>query len=256
MTNARINADQTNVSLLFHGQCRLDLVSGSLALNRFNGKYLVIAGNPEVIPETAPTLAATGLTAGTNYYIYAYMNSGVMTLEASTTGYITSAATGVKIKSTDSTRTLVGLARPYSGPVWIDTSNYRQVISYFNRKPKNFFIAVSTTTAAVDWSAMSGTADFLTWGGTTVLARCTVDTYMSTHGYTGYFGIAFNNVTPSYGTGERVQVQTSTWCPVAVEKAEYFSGDGFGYVRVWGFSVTSGYTLYAYEGAINGEIWG
>lgn len=122
-----------------YGQCRLTLSGGNLSLGRFNGRLLTINGVHETIPSTAPTLAATSLTPSTLYYIYAYMNSGTMTLEASTTAYATDATTGVVIKSGDATRTLVGMARPVTGPAWSDTVKQRFVRSWFNETGVSLF---------------------------------------------------------------------------------------------------------------------
>ncbi|MBY2906068.1 hypothetical protein [Rhizobium leguminosarum] len=132
------------------GQCRLALSGGNLLLSRFNGQWLTINGALQSIPSAGITLAATGLTPGTLYYIYAYMNSGTMTLEASTTGHSTDSTTGVEIKSGDQTRTLVGIARPITGPVWADSATQRLIRSWFNRKPsagRNAFTANRSTTS-------------------------------------------------------------------------------------------------------------
>lgn len=132
------------------GQCRLTLSGGNLLLSRFNGQWLMINGAMQSIPSAGVTLAATGLTVGTLYYIYAYMNSGTMTLEASTTTHATDATLGIEIKSGDATRTLVGMARPITGPAWADSISQRFVRSWFNRKPeamRKAFTAIRSTTS-------------------------------------------------------------------------------------------------------------
>lgn len=113
-------------------QCRLALSGGNLVLSRFRGNRLTINSAIETIPDSGPTLSAFGLTPSTLYYIYAYMADGVMTLEASTTAYAVQAGTGLAIKSGDVTRTLVGMARPITGPAWQDTTTQRFVRSYYN----------------------------------------------------------------------------------------------------------------------------
>ncbi len=65
------------------------------------------------------TLAATGLTPGSNYYIYLYDNAGTPTLEASTTG-ITVDTKGRANKTGDATRRLMGMANVITGPAWGD----------------------------------------------------------------------------------------------------------------------------------------
>jgi len=57
------------------------------------------------IPDSGITTAATGLTASTLYYLYAYSSSGSLTLDMSTTG--TTTQNGILVKSGASSRTLV-----------------------------------------------------------------------------------------------------------------------------------------------------
>lgn len=115
-----------------HGQCRLTKSGANLVLSRHNGTKLIIDGTAETIPSGGVTLAATGLSVDTTYFIYVFMSGATMTLEASTTGHATDGTTGVEIKSGDSTRTLVGMARVITGPAWQDTDAQRFVRSWFN----------------------------------------------------------------------------------------------------------------------------
>jgi hypothetical protein len=116
------------------GQCQFNYVSATqCVLSRFNGQYLMINGVAQSIPSAGVTLANTGLVASTIYYVYAFMNAGVMTLEASTTVNAADPVSGVQIKGTDSTRTLVGCL--YSGggsPASFQTQGL--TLSYFNRR--------------------------------------------------------------------------------------------------------------------------
>ncbi|QEL18705.1 hypothetical protein [Limnoglobus roseus] len=122
-------------ALLNHGQCKLAKVSTNLVLSPLNGNKLAINGVPQTVPSAGVSLSPTtpvSLTPSTLYYIYAYMSSGVMTLEASATAYATDTTTGVTIKSGDSTRTLVGMAYIDTGPAFADTATKRYVRSWFN----------------------------------------------------------------------------------------------------------------------------
>jgi hypothetical protein len=166
-TQTALNLKQ-NISTLAFGQCQLTLASGNLSLGRFNGRLLTINGVHETIPSTPPTLAATSLTPSTLYYIYAFMNSGTMTLEASTTAYTTDTTTGVVIKSGDTTRTLVGMARPIAGPAWVDSATQRFVRSWFNRFPLKIdgpgISTTRTTTSASLVELNSETrVEFIVW---------------------------------------------------------------------------------------------
>lgn len=136
--------------ILLFGQCYLSKSGANLLLARKDGTFLTINGKLEVIPDTGVTLGTGGLAASTAYYIYAFMNAGVMTLEASATTHATQAGTGVEIKSGDGTRTYIGMAKTTAGTAWIDDTTTVGVISYFNRRAKsivNNFTASRTTTS-------------------------------------------------------------------------------------------------------------
>lgn len=115
-----------------HGACIMVLSGVSLVLKPWGGNGITINGVNYQIPSAGVSLDVTGMTAGTLYYIYAYMNSGTMTLEKSATAHATH-TDGVEIKSGDATRTLVGMARPVAGPAFSATKNCMLVRSWFNR---------------------------------------------------------------------------------------------------------------------------
>jgi hypothetical protein len=74
-----------------HGQCYLDLSGGNLRLLPKNGNKLIVNGVVCTVPDAGVTLAPTGLTAGTTYFIYATASGGVVNaLEASVTAHATS----------------------------------------------------------------------------------------------------------------------------------------------------------------------
>lgn len=118
-----------------HGRCRLSYQSTTaLILTPYNGNTIVINGQVVTIPSAGVTLSNSGASNSTLYYIYAYLSSGVLTLERSTTGHSTDTTTGVEIKTGDATRTLVGMARTTSGGVWSAGPRLQYVLSYFNRR--------------------------------------------------------------------------------------------------------------------------
>ncbi|MEJ8813384.1 hypothetical protein WKW77_20015 [Variovorax ureilyticus] len=104
----------------------------TIKAGKHGGNGLTINGVAYAIPAAGVTLAPAALSVGTTYYIYAYMNAGTMTLEASTTTHATDTASGMEIKSADASRTLVGMARIVTGPAWVDTAAQRFVLSWFN----------------------------------------------------------------------------------------------------------------------------
>lgn len=174
---AMIAANVTNV----HGQCTLSKSGANLILLPKNGNKLIINGVPQTIPSAGVTLAPPATTL-TLYYIYAYMNAGVMTLEASATGHSTDASTGVEIKTSDATRTLVGMARTVTN-AWVDTITQRFVISYFNRAGKDLKNNFSTTRSGASGSIVEMNSEirceFLTWGNEIVDASITGCAVMS-----------------------------------------------------------------------------
>ncbi|MCP3017561.1 hypothetical protein [Cupriavidus basilensis] len=101
-----------------HGMCRLAKSGANLVLSPLNGNRLIINGVTQAVPAAGVSLAPAGLTASTVYYIYAYMNAGAMTLEASATGHSTDSNTGVEIKTGDVTRTLVGMEYASGTTTW------------------------------------------------------------------------------------------------------------------------------------------
>lgn len=160
----------------FH-QCQLTKSSSNLLLSPFDGNLLTIDSKAEVIPDAGVTLTTGGLSPSTLYYIYAYMNSGAMTLEASATGYSRQNGSGIVIKSGDSTRTLVAMAMTTSGTAWVDTPSQRHVRSYFNDSGSalnNSFTANRTTGSSsyVELNSEIRTS-FLIWDGEVL--DCSVD---------------------------------------------------------------------------------
>jgi hypothetical protein len=160
------------------GECRFEYTSTSVCtLKRFNGRYLFINGQNELIPATEPTLANSALASNdTTYYVYAYMDSGTMTLEASATAHATDATYGHKIKSGDATRTLVGMVRKTSGDFY-DSDLRRYTLSWFNRRLLALYQTDTTTiyTTTIDLAAVSA----LVWSDESVMARGSISAYNS-----------------------------------------------------------------------------
>jgi len=150
-------------------QCRLTKSGANLLLSRCNGLGLTINGVAYAIPSAGVTLAPTSLSVGTTYYIYAYMNAGTMTLEASTTTHATDTTTGMEIKSGDATRSLVGMARTITGPAWSDLFAQRFVASYYNRRPIEMraVLASNQAVSSATFGEISTTLrlEFLQWLG-------------------------------------------------------------------------------------------
>lgn len=219
-----------------HGQCRLSKSSTNLLLSRFNGKNLIINGVQETIPSAGVTLAATLLAANTTYYIYAYMNSGTMTLEPSTTGHATDSTTGVEIKSGDATRTLVGMARTDAGMAWIDTDANRLVASWFNRKPVRgaaTFTANRSTTNTGAASEINSEIrnNFLCWGDT-VQASCSGNKNNNTSGSATVTIINLDGTTGL--SSQTMQAPANSYQTNAGSTVYHTPSEGFHYHTIFG----------------------
>ena len=146
-TTAFVANAVTTLAAPSHGQCRLSLVSTNLKLLPKDGNHLIIGGAMQTVPSAGVTLPPSGLSANVFYYIYAFMNSATMTLEASTTGHSTDATTGVEIKTGDASRTLVGAVCMNGSAAFVDTDSFIGVISWFNPSLKRSFVKLSSDIA-------------------------------------------------------------------------------------------------------------
>jgi hypothetical protein len=172
----------------------LKKIGTNLVLIPYNGNLIVINRNIQKIPYTGVSLAPTGLSPNTLYYIYAYMVGATMTLEASVTNHMTSTLDGVEIKGGDQTRTLVGMAYTLVGPAWADVApstagpglgnavatnssvGQLYVLSWFNRRPKSVttWFTAFPRTSSPDWAELGVDIRtyFLTWANREV-SYCT-----------------------------------------------------------------------------------
>lgn len=159
--------------LIPQGQCRLNARSATLiALDPYQGNRITISGLQRQIPPAGVTLTNAGMNINTLYYIYAFWNGTAISLEFSATGHSTDTATGVEIKTGDSSRTLVGMIRTDASAQFADGPAARLVASWFNRKS----VAASiTTTGAINFTSTSNAEIstsvrllFLTWASEAV----------------------------------------------------------------------------------------
>jgi hypothetical protein len=117
--------------------------------------------------------AAQTLSADTTYYAYVYNNSGTLVIDWSTTGPAWDSATGIRIKTGDATRVLVGLARTNSSSQFDDSATKRNVASWNNRRDRNMLNSYSTTRAFLTATPYTEVdteirVEFVTWGDSAV----------------------------------------------------------------------------------------
>jgi hypothetical protein len=210
--------------LAAHGQCRLSVASAtSLKLARYNGACLNINGTIRQIPAAGVTISNASLAASTLYYVYAYMNAGVMTLELSATGHATH-TNGVEIKSGDSTRTLVGMIYTSASGQFLDAGNQRFCANWFHRRMVGGSLSLaglsSTSTTSAELSA-SARFSFLSWSDEYAMVGTDGEYYSSAGGSIGvteYFNGAQSgpNALTNTSGGSGVCFSTSS-CNVCVE---------------------------------------
>lgn len=203
---AEVIFDGSNFQLLnsassagfLHGQCRFDYSSPTTCvLSRFmGGGGLIISGSSQTIPAGGITLSNSGLIASTLYWIYAFMSGSTMSLEASTTTF--SDNNGVKVKSGDSSRTLVGVVYCQPSGNFSDSPSARYVSSYFNRLNKSIYGNTAngfiSTTAYSEINA-SGRAGLVSFGDECIL--CSISsTFIASNTGNGYgLGVGLNSFT-------------------------------------------------------------
>lgn len=136
ITSWESGAEATTV--LLQGQCYLTYTDATtLTLKRENGASLALYNGTAWINSNIPTAGVTlsnaSLSANTEYFIYAYDNTGTITLEASTTSFAEDSDSGFQIKSGDPTRLLIGRFRTNASSQFEDNL----LASWFNPRKKN-----------------------------------------------------------------------------------------------------------------------
>ncbi len=230
------------------GQCQLVHTNTStITLERFNGKWLTIDGKPEEIPSAGVTLSNSGLSDSTVYYIYAYMDSGTMTLEASTTTHATH-TDGVEIKSGDSTRTLVGMVYLLSGN-FQNATYYRYTRSWYNRSlvPLHSWFTAIRSTASTSWVEMNSEirVRFLVWEDEHVILSSTSSWRNDTGSTYIYGAIGLDGTSSKASGGVRAYFNSSInnipQC-MAIADQQWSPSEGFHYATLIG--TVSGGTGY------------
>ena len=193
------------------GRCRLQVDSTtSISLQRYQGSTLPIKTGSTwaamTIPSSGPSLANTGLTAATLYYIYAFNSSGTLTLEASTTGHATDTDTGVEIKSGDATRTLVGMVFMDVGApgTYVSSTTKRWCLNWFNRTGLDMANTYSAdrTTNSMTFVELNTEIrlQFLTWADEAVFVCVEGSAEVDSIGQAALNGVDFDSTTTTAQT--------------------------------------------------------
>lgn len=239
------------------GQCRLVKSGANLVLQRYNGVGLTINGVAYAIPSAGVSLAPTALSVGTLYYIYAYMNAGTMTLEASTTAHATDSTTGIEIKSGDATRTLVGMARIITGPAFADTDAQRFVISWFNRRPRRIYLAAGSSVVNGNTIPVPllGNMEYLAWGDASIEAKFVGSVLNNTGNALCSTALSSDSTSAFAHAASIFQAYTASANGPCVGSSTFVVSEGYHYFNVLG-SVSGGVGTWASGFEMSGTIQG
>lgn len=144
-----------------------------------NGNTVLINGNYEIIPQgvffvsggvtatysscTIDGTPASALAANTDYYIYATMVAGAMTLNFSTAHVpALSNQYGLWVKADDAASTLVGFLHTNAASKSLGNAQAQTIISYYNRLRYRLSATISGNTTSATWVELSS-ANRLEW---------------------------------------------------------------------------------------------
>lgn len=225
------------------GQCRLSKSGANLVLSPYGGNLLTVNGLPCTVPDAGVTLAPTGLSATTLYYIYAVATAGVITsLEASTTGHsadTTAGNKGVEIKTGDSTRSLVGMAYVKTAATFADTAAQRFVRSWFNDRGvtvRNGFTtdrvsAVTTGFEVIDAEILT---EYAAWSGEAISASSSGS--VSNSGVNvNRSGISFDSTTVAAQGAQSASIPSGAAVPMSVVGNKDSLTEGYHYLYLLGY---------------------
>jgi hypothetical protein len=197
-----------------HGRCRLQYVNAStITLVPCNGNKIVVGSTPYAIPTAGVSLTNTGLVSSTLYYIYAYATSGTLALEASVTTHVTNSSNGVEIRSSDASRSLVGMTYMAAGSpgTFAESVTQRFVRTWFNRRRVEMYATNSPGSKTnTSYAELNTTLrlEFCNWSTEAWVANVAGTAYLVTGGATATTLLGYNvDVTSSAATATEVNVQ-------------------------------------------------
>ena len=188
---------------------------------------------------TPVELLAPSVTSNTLYYVYAYDAAGVTTLEASTTTHVGATQHGVRVKSGDETRTLVGMVFAENAGAFLMSQATQYVTSWFNRSSRlarTFFSTNRTTTSGtfveidpeIRANVIMWASEYLTVG-----LAATVNNE-AVAAVTTALGIDSANAEPSFGMHSSAAASITVGCGGSYSKAGL--SEGTHYVTLLGLT--------------------
>ena len=249
-----LNAANTSLPYLSYDQqcCRLVYVSAtSIRLDPQDGKmiwlYTAAAGwtrrsvssSGVTAANTSTYVAGTSgqsLAASTTYYVYLFDNAGTLTLDfVSATAPAVDADTGLKIKTGDPTRLLVGMVRTNaSSPGQFQTPAL--VLSWYRRRRITASGALTTTRTTTSASVAELNAEirayFLTWAEEAVLGLYSGYAANSTNAQSHQTGIYIDDVSTAFSKVSNTQTVTGTYPDNASLAAAGNATEGYHYLTI------------------------
>lgn len=244
-------------SVIPGSDCRLIKSGSNLVLTPYAGNLLNINSANFKVPAAGVSLAPTGLTPATLYYIYAFISAGVMTLEASATAYAISTTNGMPIKTGDTTRTCVGMAYIDTGPAFADTLSKRYVRSYFNRQGMAIesttpYSSQTTTSATYGTILVASEITLVVFADDIVHVANNAVTSVNSAGQSAGSSIGIDNITPQGVPGQMYSAVSGQ----TASAIGFFDGnltDGAHIVMPLG-NVNGGATATFHSGGLTGFI--
>jgi hypothetical protein len=252
---------------------RLDFVSATqLSFKPYNGDRIKINGTLYQIPSAGIAglgntgvyvngVAGQNLAAWTVYRVYAFNNGGTITADFSTAVHATSATAGnigTEIKSSDDTRTLIGMVWTDGTGNFLNSQNNRGTISWFNRRNLSCLgnvTSVSTTsTTSIELNSAASRMAFLVWADEHVFVSLSGLINGTTQNAAANGDIGLDGVIGSMPQNPYVQIPTaSIWCAYAGYSMAYQLSEGMHFVSPFGCtsSGTIQFNLYC-SGVIRG----
>lgn len=193
-------------------------------------------------------VGATNLAASTFYYVYAFINAGVVTADFRTDGAghlpsdtVGNIGTEVRVSAgttKDDTRTLIGMVRTNASSQFADSATTRFVRSWFNRRSAVMANHLTVTTNAgatiAEISATEGRVEFLVFSDEAIDAKVTGSFWNSVANQGIIAAISFDGGTVEFGGTKYISPNASQEAPLAAAALKTGLSEGYHYVTLFG----------------------
>ncbi len=213
-------------------------ITGSTTLQFANtyGPQVPISGVFQTIPGTPITISNSGLAINTTYFVYVFMNSGVMTLGLTTSSSWIYGANGYLVAAGNAAFTLVGMVETSSvGQFLVLSAVDILCLNLYNQQPLPGYVAVNGSASSNTFTELDSTKRifFLSWPSA-ILMLITGEQSNNTAGNNGgtcTIGLDGSQWTQVAGGGENTvanaQMPTTSFANLPVT-------EGFHYMQTMG----------------------